>query len=124
MKKWINLTLIMSVCIIMLTACGQETAENNSDGTTTSGDVKEFVIEATSFEFDVKEIKVKQGDTVKITLKNKKGYHGITVEGYNKQVRPNRSISFVANKKGEFEYKCSAYCGAGHNKMVGKLIVT
>lgn len=121
MKKWIKMTMLLSVILLIFTACGNEVEEGLEKGS--SGDTKEFTIQATTFEFDVKEIKVKQGDTVKITLKNKKGYHGIKLEGYNKQVRPNHSISFVANKKSEFEFKCAAYCGAGHNKMTGKLIV-
>lgn len=121
MNKWIKLTVIISICVLFLAACGKEEMESSKSSAT--GDTKEFTIEATSFEFDVKEIKVKQGDTVKITLKNKKGYHGLKLDGYKKEVRPNRSISFVATEKGEFEYKCAAHCGAGHKKMIGKLIV-
>ncbi|MHA0857330.1 cupredoxin domain-containing protein [Paenibacillus sp. CMAA1364] len=121
MNKWIKITVIISMMVLILTACVQgETSNSNASST---GKTKEFTIEATSFEFDITVMKVKQGDKVKINLKNKKGYHGIKIEGYNKEVRPNRSISFVAKEKGEFEYKCAAYCGAGHNKMVGKLIV-
>lgn len=121
MKKWIKITILLSIILVLFTACGKEVKDESEKGS--GGDTKEFTITATSFEFDVKEIKVNQGDTVKITLKNKKGYHGIKLKGYNKQVRPNHSISFVANKKGEFEFKCAAHCGAGHNQMVGKLIV-
>ncbi|OAB44103.1 cupredoxin domain-containing protein [Paenibacillus glacialis] len=114
--------MFLSVIVLLLIACGKEVEEGSEAGAT-GGDTKEFIIMATTFKFDVKEIKVKQGDKVKITLKNKKGHHALKLEGYNKQVRPNRSISFVANKKGEFEYKCATYCGADHKKMIGKLIV-
>jgi cytochrome c oxidase subunit 2 len=122
MNKWIKMIVLISICVLFLSACGKGVEEGSE--VSTSGDIKEFTIEATSFAFDIKQIKVKQGDTVKITLKNKKGYHALKLEGYNKGVRPNRSISFVATKKGVFQYKCAAHCGAGHNKMVGKLIVT
>ncbi len=121
MNKWIKVTLLLSIIVLLLTACGKEVEEGSEAGAT--GDAKEFIILATTFKFDVKEIKVKQGDKIKITLKNKKGHHALKLEGYNKQVRPNRSISFIANKKGVFEYKCATYCGADHKKMIGKLIV-
>ena len=82
-----------------------------------------MTIDATNFEFSIKEIRVKQGDTVKLTLNNAEGFHALKVEGYNKEVQGGKTISFVADKKGEFDYVCSVFCGTGHEEMVGKLIV-
>lgn len=88
-----------------------------------SGEVKEFTLTATNFEFDVKEIKVKKGDNVKITLVNTEGLHGIMVIGYDKQTTDAGSIEFVADQVGEFDIRCSVMCGTGHGEMVTKLIV-
>ncbi len=32
-------------------------------------------------------------------------------------------IEFTASKAGTFQFKCSVYCGKGHGKMHGKLVV-
>lgn len=120
MKKWlIFLTVITS--ILFVSACGK--AEDGVSEAGGSGEVKEFTIDATNFEFDLKEIKVGKGDTVKVTLKNSEGMHAVKFDGYNKEVKGDETIEFVANKTGEFEYICSIFCGAGHDDMVGKLIV-
>lgn len=82
-----------------------------------------ITIRATKYEFDIREIRVKQGETVTIALKAENGYHTLKIEGYGVEVRPNRTVSFVAYQKGEFPYRCSVVCGTGHNDMTGKLIV-
>ncbi|MBS4209416.1 cupredoxin domain-containing protein [Bacillus sp. FJAT-50079] len=118
MKKWFSALLIAIVAILALSACGSK-----SEDATGTGEVKEFTIEASNFDFDLKEIKVNKGDTVKVTLKNVEGMHAVEFEGYKKEVKADETITFVADKAGEFEYICSIFCGAGHNDMVGKLIV-
>lgn len=119
MKKWMLVICIALVAVIGLSACGS----SKEGAGEASGEVKEFTIDATNFEFDLKEIKVNKGDTVKITLKNSEGMHAIQFKGYNKEVKGDETISFVANKTGEFEYFCSIFCGAGHGDMLGTLIV-
>lgn len=88
-----------------------------------NGQKHEITIDATNFDFDVKEIKVKKGDTVSITLNNSQGNHALKVEGYDKEVKGKATVTFVADKTGEFKYICSIFCGKGHDDMIGKLIV-
>ena len=92
------------------------------------GTVKSFTINASNFKFDPKEIKVKQGDTVKITLKSSGMPHDWNVDEITGaktrilQSGEEQTIEFKADKKGTFEY----YCSVGQhraNGMVGKLIV-
>lgn len=92
------------------------------------GTVKSFTVTASNFKFDPKEIKVKQGDTVKITLKSSGMPHDWNVDGITGaktnilQSGQEQTIEFKADKKGTFEY----YCSVGQhraNGMVGKLIV-
>ncbi|MFC5465463.1 cupredoxin domain-containing protein [Lederbergia graminis] len=119
MKKWMLALMLVVASMFLLAACGGDDEEEAVG----NGEVKEFTIDATNFEFDLKEIKVNKGDTVKVTLKNSEGNHAVKFEGYNKEVRGDKTISFVANKTGEFEYVCSIFCGIGHDDMVGTLIV-
>ncbi len=88
---------------------------------------KTFTVKGLNFSFDVKEIKVKKGDTVKIVFKNTEGFHDWRVDEFNaatKQIREGEedTVTFVADKTGTFEYFCSV---SKHRAlgMTGKLIV-
>lgn len=99
----------------------------NVGGSVAVGQVKSFTVNASNFKFDPKEIKVKKGDTVRITLKASGMPHDWRVDEFNAKTNVLQSgqqetIEFVANKTGTFEY----YCSVGNhraNGMVGKLIV-
>lgn len=88
---------------------------------------KEFVVTGSKFKFDPAEIKVKKGETVKITFKNSDGVHDLVIPDFKvatKQIKTGEqeTIEFVADKSGQFEY----YCSVGNHKamgMVGKLLV-
>lgn len=133
--------------LVILSACGSntKTTDNSANTTTTSsseksdtteqasktavtknkptGKVVDIKVMAKDFEYDKKEIRVKQGDKVKITLKSDDGGHGLAIPAFNVDIQGNKSAEFVANKKGTFEYHCSIPCGTGHANMTGKLIV-
>lgn len=89
--------------------------------------VKTFEIEGKPFEFSLKEIRVKKGDTVRVVFKNTQGFHDWVLDGFNvktKQIQAGESdtTEFTADKVGIFEYHCSV---DGHREkgMVGNLIV-
>lgn len=87
----------------------------------------EFTVTASNFKYDVKTIKVKKGDTVKIIFKNSEGFHDFIIDEFD--VATNQigaeeedEVEFEATKVGTFEY----YCSVGKHRsmgMVGKLIV-
>jgi len=89
--------------------------------------VKSFDITGQNFEFSAKEIRVKQGDTVRINFSSASGFHDLKIDEFNvatKQLQDggSDSVEFVADKAGTFEY----YCSVGSHRqmgMVGKLIV-
>lgn len=89
--------------------------------------VKTFEIDAENFKFSQTEIRVKQGDKVKIVFEVDQGFHDWVIDEFNartKQISEGKtdSVEFVADKKGTFEF----YCSVGQhraNGMVGKLIV-
>lgn len=122
-----NRNLMIWCCTLMMVlivaACGkiEEPAAGSSESN--EGPVKEFTVHAQSSGYDIQEIKVKKGDTVKITLKNEQGMHSLKIKGYSKEVRGGKSITFVADKAGEFEFSCNISCGKNHENMTGKLIV-
>jgi len=89
--------------------------------------VKEFNVVGTNFQFSLSEIKVKEGDIVKINFSNGGGFHDFVVDEFSARTRAlsdgeNQTIEFVASKKGTFEF----YCSVGNHRamgMIGNLIV-
>ncbi|HSE56498.1 MAG TPA: cupredoxin domain-containing protein [Candidatus Paceibacterota bacterium] len=88
---------------------------------------KTFTVTAKNFSFIPAQIKVKKGDTVKLTLENSEGMHDLKIDEFNAATKrigsgQKETITFVASKTGSFEY----YCSVGTHRqigMVGKLIV-
>ena len=104
----------------------REGVVNESTGST-QGSVKEFSVVGSPFKFNPSEIRVKKGDTVKITFKNSQGFHDFGIDEFNVKTKQANSpseetVTFVADKAGEYPY----YCSVGQhraNGMEGKLIV-
>jgi len=93
----------------------------------TSNQVKEITMTAKKFQFDPSEIRVKQGETVRLKITSTDVTHGFSLPDFNvdQQLEPGKEITveFVADKKGTFTFMCSVLCGAGHKDMKGSLIV-
>ncbi len=118
-----------------------ETADDNSTMNETEGNVTEegdemepddsgvktFEVAGSAFAFDVKEMKVKKGDTVRIVFTNSGGTHDWVIDEFDARTQiledgDSETIEFVADTAGTFEY----YCSVGNHRamgMVGNLIV-
>ncbi|MBI2636896.1 MAG: cupredoxin domain-containing protein [Parcubacteria group bacterium] len=91
------------------------------------GQTKEFTITGHSFAFSDPNLRVKKGDTVKLTFTSTDGFHDWTVDAFDARTeRVNTGDSsvvvFTADKAGEFPF----YCSVGSHRqlgMEGKLIV-
>lgn len=128
MKKWIGSLGLLAAAAVIATGCGggkdKESSPSASQAASgNAGAANAITLKASNFEFDQKEIKVKKGDTVTITLENAQGNHAVKFDGYDQEAKGGKTISFTADKAGEFKYYCSIMCGKGHADMVGKLIV-
>ncbi len=90
--------------------------------------VHEIKIEATRFAYSPDPIVVKKGEKVRLLVKSTDVKHGIAIEEYSiSEVLPphkEKTIEFIPDRAGEFDFFCNVYCGAGHGRMRGKLIVT
>ncbi|MFH2067925.1 MAG: hypothetical protein ABII89_00455 [Candidatus Omnitrophota bacterium] len=64
---------------------------------------------------------------VKITLASEDTTHGFMIKEYGINISAKKGeikkVEFLADKKGTFVFRCSVFCGVGHSKMTGKLIV-
>ncbi|MCC3375877.1 cupredoxin domain-containing protein [Cohnella sp. REN36] len=134
-KSFFFMALVALAAVLALSACGSKTNNNASSpsasapaGTASApaaggGETKEITVGAKNFEFDQTDIKVKVGDTVKLTLKNENGNHGLAVPDLNINLKNGETATFTADKPGTYAFNCSIQCGSGHDNMTGTITV-
>lgn len=73
----------------------------------------EKIGEKMSAHFSLKEMSVKKGDKVRITITNTAGIHDFNIDAYGVKaetpLNEKTVVEFVADKVGDFEYYCSKY---------------
>ena len=73
-------------------------------------------------------IVVPLGAKVELVVMTTDVEHGIAVPGLaiNEPVQPGRTtvVRFLAQKPGVYPMHCSVYCGRGHDKMRGEIVIT
>lgn len=92
------------------------------------GDPRTIQIVAKRFAFEPEVIEVERGESVRLVLRSADVTHGLEIDGYDLKVEIPRggepvSLEFVAERAGRFRVKCSEYCGSGHRRMRGELLV-
>lgn len=93
---------------------------NEASPSTVEGGMVELKLDASNFKFSTNELRVRQGDRVKITLTSTGGTHDLKIDEFNVATKvvdsgDSDSIEFTADKKGSFEY----YCSVGNHKAMG-----
>ena len=100
-----------------------ETAASvGSAGSVQSGSSQDspFTVNGGNYYFKPNIIKVKQGDKVTIKFINDDGMHNFIIDEFKARTQiikggAEETISFVADKKGSFEY----YCSVGQHRQMG-----
>jgi cytochrome c oxidase subunit 2 len=87
----------------------------------------EIKVTAKKYEFKPSAIKVKQGDHVRLVVTALDHDHGFKLEAFNIDQLLKKgeavTIEFTADKAGTFPFECSHFCGLGHKRMKGELVV-
>ena len=89
---------------------------------------RRFEITASRYQFDPARIEVRQGDVVELVLRSADTDHGLAIKAYDVKVAIPKGgeavgVAFVAKRAGTFPIECSEYCGSGHKRMKGELVV-
>ncbi|HEV2500989.1 MAG TPA: cupredoxin domain-containing protein [Terriglobia bacterium] len=94
---------------------------------TVQGNVRAIQITAKEFEFTPNVIEVRKGDHVKLTITALDRDHGIALLAFGIKQRLKKGvptvIEFDANRVGTFPFHCSVFCGMGHRRMKGTVVV-
>lgn len=83
---------------------------------------------AKRFEFEPARIEVTEGEPVRLLVHSADGVHGFGIKKMKISEKIPRggqdvSIEFTPTSTGEFEFHCTEYCGSGHKRMQGTLVV-
>ena len=85
-------------------------------------------IAASRYAFEPAVVEARQGETVELVARSKDTDHGLAIKALGVKLAIPKggaaaSASFVAEKAGRFLIECSEYCGSGHKRMKGELVV-
>jgi cytochrome c oxidase subunit II len=87
----------------------------------------EFYLIAVKYNFAPNDIRVKRGDRVKLVITAQDREHGFKLAAFHIDKRLPKgeamTVEFTADQSGTFPFECSVFCGLGHKKMKGQLIV-
>lgn len=93
-----------------------------------TGPAQRIELKATKFDFAAKEIRVRKGQRVTLVLTTPDFVHGFSVPDFNARVDlvPGKSVelTFTPDRAGRFVFLCDNFCGEGHDRMTGFLVVT
>lgn len=88
---------------------------------------QEIAVIAKKFEFLPSKITTNRDVPVKIYLTSVDVEHGFAVNEFNINQSVKKGevsvVQFTPDKAGEFDFRCSVYCGLEHGRMRGKLFV-
>jgi cytochrome c oxidase subunit 2 len=122
------LIVLVLAAAIMAGCTGYATSGEDSVPTQPAGKTVEITVTAKNWEFNPNVITIKKGDHVRLTLSSTEGTHGFSLPAFNINERlvagaEPITVEFVADKTGEFDFRCNIMCGKGHMSQKGKLIV-
>ncbi len=112
---------VLCVVVAMLIAAAAAQPQEIQDGW--------HVIKMTArkYRYDPDVITVKKGEKVRLIMTALDRDHGFELKAFdiNQNLKKGDPtvIEFTAVKVGTFEFNCSVFCGLGHRKMKGRLVV-
>ncbi|MBI4551556.1 MAG: cupredoxin domain-containing protein [Candidatus Latescibacteria bacterium] len=113
--------------LLALSGCAAQHALVAASAAPADAPAKTLTIIARKYHFTPKEIVVKRGTLVRLTLKSEDVTHGFALKsaGINVKLPPGQTVevTFYASQRGEEGFACSNFCGIGHLAMDGRIIV-
>src|SRR5690606_519887 len=124
--KWIMFGVFIAASVFALYLLAFELPEKPVDESAgLPEDMTLLRIEAYSdFTFDKPVYHVKQGEKIRLVLKNVSGIHGIEIAEFGILLEGGvLQQDVVFDQPGESDIICAVPCGIGHYEMVSKLVV-
>jgi len=86
-------------------------------------------VTASRYKFEPAVIEVPAGRHLRLVLRSADTTHGLAIEALDVEVVIPKggepvTVELVPGRPGRYPFKCSEYCGSGHKRMRGELVVT
>jgi heme/copper-type cytochrome/quinol oxidase subunit 2 len=94
----------------------------------TAEETRKIDVVAKKFAFEPSRIELKAGEPVEITFRSTDTKHGFACKELNldkvvfTKDEP-ATVKFTPEKPGTYPFKCARFCGLGHGKMKGEIVV-
>lgn len=119
--------IFLTILAVVVIGGGCALQDTTDVGERSGEGVVEFTVIARNMSFSPRELRVREGDIVRITFENAQGYHNFVLDEFDIKTDEinageSRVVEFVADKVGTFEF----YCGVPSHRqmgMVGTFIV-
>jgi cytochrome c oxidase subunit 2 len=90
---------------------------------------RKITVVAKKYEFQPSTIELKVGEPVEITFESEDTKHGfvckdLKIEKVVFSKDEPQTIKLTPEKAGTYKFKCAKFCGLGHSKMKGEIVVT
>lgn len=90
---------------------------------------RKITVTAKKYEFSPSRIEMKVGETVQLIFQSQDSTHGfackeLTSEKVKFKKGEPATLTLKAEKPGTYKFKCAHFCGLGHPKMKGQIVVT
>ena len=114
---------VLAVTAAMLAVTGVAAAQ-------TAATARTIEVTAGDYKFEPAVIEVTEGERVVLSARVTDGKkHGLAIKEMGVKADLPKTgavvpIGFVAGKPGTYTIACSVYCGKGHSRMKGRLVVT
>ena len=116
-----RLVVFSVLFVFALTAAAQEAPKLSE------APVHEVKVSAKKYEYSPSEIRVKQGERVRLVITATDRKHGFEIKelGIKAELEKGKEtvVEFTAEKAGTYPFNCSNFCGFGHRRMRGTLVV-
>ena len=123
---WVKIVILLVLVTVSTPVGGGRAAGSGS--VVTRRDVKDVTVVAERYRFTPERIEVNEGDTVRVTVRSVDSTHGWEVKALGIDLLARKggraeTAEFVADRPGSYPIVCSEYCGRGHKRMKGLLVV-
>ena len=120
-------TIAVILLLTVLMACQPSQGSQGNLQPAPGAEIKTFNVEAFQFGYEPSEIRVKQGDVVRIHLTTRDVAHSFSIKQFQFSIPTSPGVpgdgEFIADTAGAFPWRCNIPCGAGHREMGGTLVV-
>jgi cytochrome c oxidase subunit 2 len=119
---------LTSVWFLFLLAVAAATSSVRAQSAAAPQTTKEIQMTAKKYEFSPSTVEVAAGTKIIFKIKALDHEHGFEIEGVkNSCVKIKKgetaTVEYLAEKPGTVEFKCCSFCGFGHGRMKGKIVI-